>query len=310
MKKIKKPSCEIEVGEVLIDKYAIKNDYFLRLAELAMNMYQWTGLPKSVDARFLELTINKNGAAGFYFDEFAERYVGLTVNYGAPLTIYNTPTDIRAYASNGYDYSLNLSDCVLIYNNYMRTPTFPTLAFYADTLGEIEMSIRSNVKNQKFPLIVQTTEGQRLTVKNLFQKVDDDEHLIFGDKNLDLSGAKVLKTDAPFVADKLELMKAWYWNEVLTFLGIENSNTQKGERLITDEVKSSLGNTIANRNVRLNMRQQACREINDMFGLNVWVEYRKQPWESEVLENGSIYNNDTQLEGNELQSRIINLSDF
>lgn len=44
--------------------------------------------------------------------------------------------------------------------------------------------------------------------------------------------------------------------------------------MITDEVARAQGGTIASRYSRLEMRKQACEQINRMFGLNISVEYR------------------------------------
>jgi Phage Connector (GP10). len=85
----------------------------------------------------------------------------------------------------------------------------------------------------------------------------------------------VLKTDAPFIADKLYVLKTQIWNEALTFLGINNVNITKKERLLNDEVNRNQGGTIASRYSRLVMRQKACEEINKMFGTNISVDYRE-----------------------------------
>lgn len=61
----------------------------------------------------------------------------------------------------------------------------------------------------------------------------------------------------------------------MTYLGISNINVQKKERLITDEVTRNQGGTIASRYSRLNSRREACKKINDMFGLNIWCDYRE-----------------------------------
>ena len=110
---------------------------------------------------------------------------------------------------------------------------------------------------------------------NLYKEYDGNSPVIFGDKNLDIKGMQVLKTDAPYVADKIYELKNNIWNEALTFLGISNLNVQKKERLITDETIRSQGGTIASRYSRLNARRQACEEINRMFGLDIWVDYRE-----------------------------------
>ena len=98
--------------------------------------------------------------------------------------------------------------------------------------------------------------------------------MIYGDNGLNDAGFSVLKTDAPYVADKIYQLKTQIWNEALTYLGISNINVQKKERLITDEVSRNMGGVIASRYSRLNARQVACDKINKMFGLNVWCEYR------------------------------------
>lgn len=61
----------------------------------------------------------------------------------------------------------------------------------------------------------------------------------------------------------------------MTYLGISNINVQKKERLITDEVTRNQGGTIASRYSRLNARREACKKINEMFGLDIWCDYRE-----------------------------------
>ena len=50
----------------------------------------------------------------------------------------------------------------------------------------------------------------------------------------------------------------------------------KKERLITDEVNRGLGGVFASRYSGLLSRRQACDQINEMFGLNISVEYRNE----------------------------------
>ena len=76
-------------------------------------------------------------------------------------------------------------------------------------------------------------------------------------------------------ADKIYQLKVQYWNEILTYLGISNINTQKKERMVTDEVTRNQGGVVASRYSRLGMRQKACKEINKMFGLDISVDFRE-----------------------------------
>ena len=110
---------------------------------------------------------------------------------------------------------------------------------------------------------------------NLYKQYDGNEPYIFGDKAINTNAIQVFKTDAPYVADKLYQLKTQIWNEALTYLGISNINVQKKERLITDEVTRNQGGTIASRYSRLNARRDACKQINAMFGLDIWCDYRE-----------------------------------
>lgn len=248
-------------------------DYYNRLMELALNVFEWENLPPSVDERFLELTLYEMGYCLYFNDEIIGN-LALTCTIGGQLDVYRIPVLRRAYAVNGYNKMCSTKDSVLIFNNYLHTPTQLTIELFARRLYEIERAIDVNVKAQKTPTLILSSEQQRLTMQNLYMQYDGNEPFIFGDKNMDIEGIKSLKTDAPFVADKLEILKHQIWNEALTFCGIENSNQDKKERLVSDEVGSNYGNIEAQRNVMLNVRKQACKKINAMFGTNIDVHFR------------------------------------
>lgn len=250
--------------------------YYNRLLELAINMYEWKNLPDTVDERFLELTLFSDGMAVFFQDDGGLGYLCLQCMIGGELDVYRIPIDRTAYATNGYQMRLNNQNSVIIFNNYTHTNSMLDVEMYARRLYEIERTIDVNVKAQKTPVLIRATENQRLTMKNLYMQYDGNEPFIFGDKQLDMDGIKVLKTDAPYVADKLNILKRQIWNEALTYLGIENSNTEKKERLVSDEVNSNLGGVVAQRFCRLNARRKAAEQINKMFGLDIQVDFREE----------------------------------
>lgn len=252
--------------------------YLVQLTELAISMFEWEGLPDSIDSRFLELILFTEGKAVWFRD--AEMgmdgdYLVLQCAYSGPWNVYRVPIRRRAFAPNGYHRNLTIDDSVIIWNNMLRMNTYPTVELFARRLWDLDRTIDVNCRAQKTPVLIQSSEQQRLTMLNLYQQYDGNAPYIFGDNNLDVNGLKVLKTDAPYVGDKLYQLKTQIWNEALTFLGISNLNIQKKERLVSDEVTRSLGGTIASRYSRLHAREMACDEINKMFGLNISVKYRE-----------------------------------
>ena len=63
-------------------------------------------------------------------------------------------------------------------------------------------------------------------------------------------------------------------NECMSFLGLNNANTDKKERMITDEVNANNELIEMFLWVMLNTRQEACREIKEKFGIDVQVKVR------------------------------------
>ena len=122
---------------------------------------------------------------------------------------------------------------------------------------EIDRTIDVNINAQKTPILIQASETQRLSLKNLYMKYEGNEPYIFADNTLNKDCLQVLRTDAPYVSDKLFTLKMAIWNEYLTHIGITNTAFEKRERLVSDEVVRSQGGTIASRYSRLDMRRKA-----------------------------------------------------
>lgn len=261
--------------------------YYNRLTELSISMFEWKNLPDTVDPRYLELTLFTDGQAVFFKDEEIG-FLALQNTKGGKFNVYRVPIDRRAYAVNGYQKDLTDKDSVIIFNNYLHTNSRLDVEMFARRLWNLDRAIDVNANAQKTPVLIQCDETQRLTMLNLYKKYDGNEPFIFGDKNLNPNAIKTLKTDAPYVADKLYQLKTQIWNEALTYLGISNINITKKERLITDEVTRNQGGTIASRYSRLEARRDACRQINKMFDLDIWCDYREdyQALTEEVLTGG------------------------
>lgn len=269
--------------------------YYNRLLELAINVYEWKNLPDTVDPRFLEMTLATQGMAVFFQDEVLG-YLCLQTMIGGHWDVYNIPTVRTAYATNGYQNLLDVTNSVLIFDNYMHTNVLNDIEMYALRLYNIERTLDVNVNGQKTPFIIKCTEQQRLTMLNLYMQYDGNEPFIFADENMNVEGIQVFPTPAPFVGDKLNFLKRQVWNEALTFFGIENNTSDKKERLSAGEITVSLGGVEAQRFVRLNARRQAAEQINEMFGLNIEVDFREeiktdfQNVSRETLEEGDIEN--------------------
>lgn len=249
--------------------------YLNRLTELSVSMFEWKNLPPTVDARYLELHLFETGSM-VYFDDDVIGNLCLDCLPSGRLDVYGNPVLRRAYSGyNNYQKLLKESNSVIIWNNYLHTNSILEVKMFAKRLYNLDRIIDVNANAQKTPVLIQGTEQQRLTLKNLYKEFDGNSPFIFGDKNLDLNSLKCLQTGAPYVCDKLYNLKQMYWNEALTYLGINNTGSQKRERMLTIESSQAQGGTISSRYSRLQSRREAVEKINTMFGTNIEVNYRE-----------------------------------
>lgn len=260
-------------GQSLINNQDSRLLYFYQLAELAISSFKWKGLPEEIDERFLELTLFENGHAVFIEDEVMGPMVLCSANRG-PFDVNGIPLTRDAYSPyNNYHRTVGQSDSVLCFNNVLRFPGMPIAQHFADILYDIDMTIRVNARAQKTPVLLTGSEKQQLVLKNLYQKWDGNQPVIFGDSDLSVKELKVLKTDAPFVGDRLYNLKFQFLREAMTYLGIPTVNSLKKERQITTEVENDQGGTLAYRYSRLKMRQKCCKELKRIFGWDVSVGF-------------------------------------
>lgn len=248
-------------------------NYYKWIKNLALSMFKWEGLPETIDVRYLEETLFNMGKLLFFYDPDLG-HLALACLPSSDINVYGRPIqyNIRAHS---YQKNVFAKDSVLIINNDLEEPSMHTVGAFASRLSQIERTTDINMNAQKTPVLILTDDKQILTLKNIYKQYNGNAPVIYADKNLFNSDSiKVLSTQAPYIIDKLDEHKANIWNEMLTFLGIQNTNNEKKERLIVDEVNANNEHVDMNSEVMLKNRVEACDKINEMFDLNVSVSLR------------------------------------
>ena len=248
------------------------NYYFMRLASIAMSCFKWEGLPESIDSRFIEYTLFYN-SNGLYFNDEILGDLFLPCATAGNFDVYNIPTRRNAYASNGYQAQRTNLDSVLVYDNLMHMSLLPIIQTFCKRLTNIEITKDINLRAQKTPILLQCSNQQRLTLENLFMKIDMNTPVIYADKALDMDSVKVLDLKAPFLVGDLQKEKLNVMQEALAFLGVGGLEIEKRERLNTHETQEAQQASAAQRENRLKARKQAAEQINSMFGTNISVNY-------------------------------------
>ena len=263
---------------------ATYTDYLNRFRKIALSMFEWVNLPKSMNARYLEMCLFYFGKAALLKDK-KYGFINTKCAGTGYVNIYGLPTKLHCFS---YDFDSERSlytglnplltdkqkearenyECILVQNNWEAFPTITSMELFAYRLYEAQRACDTNIIAQKTPVLLIADETQRLFLENLYNQYNGNQPFIFGDKDqLGDKTIKAINTEAPFVADKITEYKKEIWNEALTFLGVNNIMLEKKERLVTDEANSN--NELINLNLQsfLAPRQEACRQFNEKFGL-------------------------------------------
>lgn len=240
---------------------------------VATNMFEWSGLPDGIDERYIERLLFDEGRAIFFRDP-AMSYMCLSATESSDLNVYGEPLRWRATGFN-YNREYDADDCVIISNNKYRIATRDFVTMYASKLAEAHRTMDVNVKACKTPYILACDDKSLLTVKQIFSKIDGNEPAIFTDKAFDVESLAVLKTGVTFLCNELQEYARGVESELLTFLGKNNVNFEKRERVITDEVNANNDVIQSFAEIQLNAREDAARQINELYPeLTVGVKLR------------------------------------
>lgn len=265
-------------------------DYFRRLSLMAKSVFKWSNLPNGIDEKWIEQFLFTDGKCVFFKDEEKGLMVS-RCNPSGTFNNYDEPVTLRPFGTNYYPNTelVNNVNCILIRNNDDMIPTSRTIRIFAYDLASISRTIDVNINAQKTPVMIKCSDKQKLSLKNAYNQITGNEPVIYVDKQMDVGVFEVLRTEAPIVFDKLQIQKHEIWNECMTFLGVNNANMNKRERLVTNEVEANNSQIELACEIMLKSRENACKLINEKFGTNIKVEIRSQiedePLESEGEEN-------------------------
>lgn len=282
------------------------NSYFTMLQNMAENTFKWEGFPFQVDPVFIEKMLFQYGLVAVFWD----KEIGLVALPAMPagnFNIYGMPVMVRAFSDrNGFSQLLKYSpvlektDCILIHNTNrdLNSAVFKsTLGMYTERLTEMKRTEDVNIYAQRTPVTTVVPEGQVTTYQNALDNYDKFGQTVVGYKGLDVDAIKCIKTDAPFVADKVDELFIKTWNEAIGFLGISNISITKKERQTNDEVARAMGGALAFRNVRQEPRERAVELINAKYGLETKVTFSEDLFDLELFANNGEFSPENMIPG-------------
>lgn len=247
--------------------------YLRIMLTMAENVIQINGLPSFIDIAYMNKKIICDGSIIFFVDEVMGLLAMPYQNVGT-LDVYGRPNKVQAIGLNGYvSKILNPDEYVLMYDNMGRYPIYADIVQIAERIALARRTCDINICQQRTPRVWKAPTEMVQSVKDMLNNVDSFESTITTYDGLDINGIESVLSPAPYVSDKVNEYIKDLWAEFFQLIGITSLTEQKKERLITDEIPTQLGGTIASRYNRFTPRKLAVEEIKNKFGIELNISF-------------------------------------
>lgn len=249
------------------------------LFQKLFSVYDFT-IPEGWDPDYFRYTLFVMG----YTIVFNTDRWGVINNHGALYgrNVYYRPTKalVTNPALRGSSVNLDIgNNCQLIKLTPDYRGAYDVVSTFSDIMSLILESMGTNVINTKLAYVFMSkNKAEAESFKELYSDIASGQPAVFPDKKLfDQDGnpnwmmfnqnlkQTFLGND---LAEFLQTIEAMF----LSFIGIDNVNFEKRERLTNDEVNANNQNTKAVARVWLNSMQDSMKKVNEMFGLNCSVK--------------------------------------
>ena len=260
----------------------LRNYFRKYLMQKAISVFKWQ-LPDEWDKDYFLYTLY---GMGFIAILDTDRY-GVICQQCAPggYNLYYRPSYVIVTNPLLPTLTLNIDrDCVLVKLQPDYSSICDIVGYYADQLALASEAMGVNLVNTKSGIVFGAeNKAQAEAYKKMFDNLSEgDPATVIGKNLLNDDGSPAW---FPFVASVKE---SYVTSDILsdmrkieamfdTDLGIPNANTDKRERLISDEVNANNVETATRCELWLETVRKEFEKANAMFGLNLSVDWRVNP---------------------------------
>ena len=267
------------------DKAKVFENYCKYTFTRTQSMFTYEGLPDTIPVQWLESYLQRNGSC--CIAEHEGKLYALLGNAGGELDEYYQPT-IYTVANPALGLSKTFKigeDCVYCRNDYDAIGLVPLVSRYCGLMTENLLTVRISDINMRMMNLLSAPDDNTLqSTKQYLKDLEDGKLGVVGEtpffEGLKLQSKGVGNGD--YMIQFIELqqyLKGSMYNE----LGINANFNMKREALSGQEVALNDDALMPLIDDMLKQRRAMCDELNQMFGLNVSVDYGST-WHSNVVE--------------------------
>ena len=267
------------------DKAKVFENYCKYTFTRTQSMFTYEGLPDTIPVQWLESYLQRNGSC--CIAEHKGKLYALLGNAGGELDEYYQPT-IYTVANPALNLSKSFKigeDCVYCKNDYDALGLVPLVSRYCGLMTENLLTVRISDINMRMMNLLSAPDDNTLqSTKQYLKDLEEGKLGVVGETPF-FDGLKLQSKgvgNGDYMIQFIELqqyLKGSMYNE----LGINANFNMKREALSGQEVALNDDALMPLIDDMLKQRRAMCDELNQMFGLNVSVDYGST-WHSNVVE--------------------------
>lgn len=258
----------------LTDKHKLLKQFKSNQLNKSLTMFEWSNLPETIPAVELEKMLQINGYA------VIAKYRGNLYAFQAGFSgqdPYNQPTKAivnNPALKNNTTYTIG-KDCIVIKNDDMKQGLNGIYEYYGQRLIENQITMLMTDYNLRMPFTISSSDDQTTqSAKMYLKKIIDGSLGVIGEQKL-FKALSVTPTNSKQTATFSDLYgyQQFIIAQLNNTIGLATNNNMKRERLTTNEIEVNKNASYPLVDNMLKNRQQAVGAINEMFDVDISVEY-------------------------------------
>ena len=292
-----------------LDKGELLNSYIKYYLARLQSMFKYTGLPDSIPAKWLENYLLVNGNCAFVMD--GDDLIVTTGGWGGIPDRYYIPTEYivaNPYVKESTRRTYTLGeDCVVMRNDTYVQGIMPLLIKYCSQMVENDITFNTaDILSRAMLMITCVNDNDKQSVELWLKKLRRGELSAMGelpsmagnqDRSINITPFQQVAGTLTDLIEYHQYLKAGLFNEI----GLNSNYNMKREAINSNE--SQLNDDALHPLIddMLRMRQEGLKEVNEMFGTNISVEFNSA-WAENEKEN------ELMLSGMEAQTEALETS--
>lgn len=282
----------------LTDKHKMLKQFKSNQLNKSLTMFEWSNLPETIPAVELEKMLQINGYA--VIAEYQGNLYAFQAGFSGQ-DPYNQPTKAlvnNPALKNNTTYTIG-EDCIVIKNDDMKQGLNGIYEYYGQRLIENQITMLMTDYNLRMPFTISSSDDQTTqSAKMYLKKIIDGSLGVIGEQKL-FKALSVTPTNSKQTATFSDLYgyQQFIIAQLNNTIGLATNNNMKRERLTTNEIEVNKNASYPLVDNMLKNRQQAVDAINEMFDVDISVEY-SSIWrgindnsDNSISDNGNNENN-------------------